>query len=353
MKTWVNDKPTWGSVTTTVTSGEKDKSHGRPARVKMEATVTKPMALPAAITARIQDQNGWDFDGDSTPTMTIYNPDGSVLHKAVPTPAKNFPALGTNTNMWGGSRFAMPADFTVPEGAKIVVEMEFHSRSDTEVTNSSFEGPLGPGDLSMFDYPEKTEWLTAPVANPELPKRCGLRIAIVGDQSRSLVYGDKDGWEASRDAAKALVAGLSGTPTKVGIFSFASQAPASGKEGVGTTWTKAPGVDSARDVNNQEELKDITSAIDGWNTRDLASGEGATNWAHGLKQLQGQNYDVVYFITDGMPTLSFPNDARQGFGAFMDEQALNAAIDEANKLKKLVRGSFRSLSDSVLEPVIS
>ena len=59
----------------------------------------------------------------------------------------------------------------------------------------------------------------------------------------------------------------------------------------------------------------------------------ATNWEAGLKQVKDHDYDVVYFITDGMPTTSSTIKSQGIGGEFVQASALNDAIKAANELK--------------------
>lgn len=333
-QTW-NAETQWGRQSTAVTPGEPGKVNSR---IVMERSVDRDTIIRGTIDARLQHQNGWDLDGAQQARLTVFGPGNAVLHtQTLSANASNKVAALEAGNGWGGVRFVLPNDVSVPAGSRVAVEMSFHGRGKNAdaVRDPSFEGPLGPGDLKLIMYPTDTSWLHEPTPNPPLPKRCGLRIAIVGDQSESLSYGDQNGWDASRKAAKELIDALQGTPSKVGIYSFASYAPASGRPGVGET--AGTSGEEALNVNDPEGRRRLNKAIDEWAQNQLPGLGGSTNWEAGLSQLKGKGYDVVYFITDGIPTLN--NDAASKYrlnalGTFPDAYALNSAIDAANELKR-------------------
>ncbi|MFD5868273.1 SpaA isopeptide-forming pilin-related protein [Corynebacterium sp. NPDC060344] len=161
-------------------------------------------------------------------------------------------------------------------------------------------------------------WISPkPAANPAMPEKCGLNIALVFDVSNSI---NTDGLEQSKRSAKAVVDGLAGTPTTVGLFNFA---------------TNAPGVPAATQVEpisvaDRGGVDALKSRIDGLSIPGYPV--GGTNWEGGLAQVPAGTYDVVYFITDGLPTT---NESRTGgdYGSITHANDLNDAIAAANRLK--------------------
>ena len=143
--------------------------------------------------------------------------------------------------------------------------------------------------------------------NPPLPEKCGgLSMALVFDVSGSI---KDEGLAQSKEAGKAVVEALEDTRTDIGIYSFASTAPAKGL----TNLDKTPS-------SEQQKLKDHidTLAIPKTN-RD-------TNWEKGLGQVKGKGYSVVYLITDGEPNKH--GDAEGG-----KTDSVQAAVKAANELK--------------------
>lgn len=186
-----------------------------------------------------------------------------------------------------------------------------------------------PEPEKPLEFPRAPESAIAPrVANPNVPKRCGLRIAIVADMSSSLSHGDTNGWEASRQAANAMVDSLQSSFAQVGIYNFGSTAPARLNVGDGTTADEEV---PYFDVRDSDGVAKVREAIDQWGG-GVKDGE-YTNWEAGLQQVQGQGYDLVYFITDGMPTTDAASAEKNYQSAFMGIQSLNAAVKAANVLK--------------------
>ncbi|MGV3113115.1 SpaA isopeptide-forming pilin-related protein [Corynebacterium freneyi] len=161
-------------------------------------------------------------------------------------------------------------------------------------------------------------WISPkPAPNPPMPEKCGLNIALVFDVSNSI---NADGLEQSKRSAKAVIDGLAGTPSTIGLFNFATNAPGAASA------TQAEPV-SVADAGGVSALK---SKID---QLFLPGGNyGGTNWEGGLSQIPAGVYDVVYFITDGVPTT---NQSRTGndYGSLTHANDLNDAIAAANRLK--------------------
>lgn len=178
-----------------------------------------------------------------------------------------------------------------------------------------------PKPPEIISPPDGAQWVHGRVPNPPMPQRCGLRIAVVADLSTSLNYADSNGFTESKKAANALIDSLAGTPAELGIYNFAGGAP---RNPGGSTHGQNPPYISLQSDDGVSRAKSIVS---NWN------GNGSTNWEAGLKQVAAGNYDVVYFITDGMPTYSSRSTELGLGGEFVQESALNQAIDAANELK--------------------
>ncbi|AYJ33267.1 VWA domain-containing protein [Corynebacterium xerosis] len=161
-------------------------------------------------------------------------------------------------------------------------------------------------------------WISPkPAPNPPMPEKCGLNIALVFDVSNSI---NSDGLDESKRSAKAVVDGLAGTPSTIGLFNFATYAPGAAAA------TQAEPI-SVADAGGVSALKAKIDQlfIPGGN-------RGGTNWEGGLSQIPAGAYDVVYFITDGVPTT---NESRTGndYGSITHANDLNDAIAAANRLK--------------------
>ncbi|MDK8824112.1 LPXTG cell wall anchor domain-containing protein [Corynebacterium coyleae] len=213
----------------------------------------------------------------------------------------------------------------VEKGATLTAISRFSDRPGSIDTTITVKGtkyqPKAP-DTKPITRPSDEKWLVERLPNPKLVEKCGLKVAIVADLSTSLKYADTDGFDASRQAATTMVDALAGTPTEVGIYHFGTFA----------------GTDTdAVSVQNPKGVETVKNAIKKWNWNKNNS---ATNWEGGLKEVQNKNYDVVYFITDGMPTWDDtgwqPLNNKNGgpaTGAFVQETSLNQAIIAANALK--------------------
>jgi Mg-chelatase subunit ChlD len=137
-----------------------------------------------------------------------------------------------------------------------------------------------------------------PAANNPLSDKCGLNIVLVVDRSGSTKDFDSD----YKDAANAFVNGMVGTPSKIGIVTFA---------------------DSASVLSN---YVDVSGGPGGLNTliNGLPTPNGLTNWQDALETTNSSFTapDLAVFITDGNPT------KHNGSGNDLDN-----AITAANTLK--------------------
>ena len=120
--------------------------------------------------------------------------------------------------------------------------------------------------------------------NPAAPTKCGQDIAFVFDLSSSI---GADGLQKSKEAGKEIVQALNDTPTRIGIYNFGTTAPAD-ENG-----------DAMIEIQEPGSADDLTQAIEKMNHPYPGVG---TNWDRGIGQIPEDTYDVVYFITDGLPT---------------------------------------------------
>lgn len=200
------------------------------------------------------------------------------------------------------------------ENKQLAVELDVYGTKATE-----------PDEPPIISPPDGAKWVHGRVANPQPPLRCGLRIALVVDLSTSLNFADPNGFAKSKEAANAFIDALGGTPAELGIYNFATGASANPK---GTTLGQQPPFIS---MQSQDGVNKAKSVVSNW---AYNPGNGSTNWEAGLNQVKSQNYDVVYFITDGMPTTSSTIQKKGISGEYVQASALNDAILAANELKK-------------------
>jgi hypothetical protein len=123
-------------------------------------------------------------------------------------------------------------------------------------------------------------------ANPALPGACGLRVTVVLDRSGSIA---PDEAAAMTTATLGFVDALAGTPTRLGVASFATAAPAAGASDLAPTVLDDPAGVAA-----------VRAAI-----LALARPDGTdrhTNWDAALRATVGRA-DLVVLLTDGNPTV--------------------------------------------------
>lgn len=145
--------------------------------------------------------------------------------------------------------------------------------------------------------------------NPPLPGECGLNIALLIDVSGSIT----PFLNQVKAAANGFVDALTGTPSSIALFSFA---------------TDASTVLPATTVSDMNGANIVKTAING-----LTSG-GATNWDAGLFQIASSSttFDAVIMLTDGNPTVYGPPPA-QGPGDRTRFREVENGIFSANAVK--------------------
>lgn len=218
----------------------------------------------------------------------------------------------------------------VPKDAVFTLTNNLAENRKLKVTLDVYGVPKStPEQPEIISPPDGAHWVHGRVPNPPMPQRCGLRVAVVADFSTSLKYADTNAFRASRNAANNLIDALAGTPAEIGLYNFATRAP---QVPNATTHKQNPAYqnrDPYISLWNAQGVKEAKDVVSKW-----TNGGGSTNWEAGLLQVADGNYDVVYFITDGMPTFSSKSRELGLGGEFVQASALNQAIDAANDLKK-------------------
>ena len=166
-------------------------------------------------------------------------------------------------------------------------------------------------------------WLPASEKNPPLPQRCGINVALVFDTSDSLLQ-HPQGPKASRVAGHSIINALEGTGSNMAIYNFAS--PARRVNDIHA---------DKQSLNDEEGVKKLRAALDGFNATFTRSEHGGTNYQAGLKQVPNGEFDVIYFITDGLPTTNNTDYPGEGFdnGNQINKSDLSLAVRAANELK--------------------
>ncbi|MGO2215247.1 MAG: VWA domain-containing protein [Corynebacterium casei] len=185
----------------------------------------------------------------------------------------------------------------------------FRSAFSMFSTASDYYNPTPASDVKNF-WAHRNR-----VENPAVAQRCGLNVALVFDVSNSIE--NIGGLPASKQAGRTVVEALRGASgTKLGIFNFDTD-----------SLTMHEGYDMVTQPNQ---------AINTINSLRIAhNGTGGTNWEGGLKRVNDSSikYDVVYFITDGVPTTNNSKNPTNDLGYNTHNQDIYKAIDQANTLK--------------------
>nr|WP_249776529.1 DUF5979 domain-containing protein [Leifsonia sp. C5G2] len=120
--------------------------------------------------------------------------------------------------------------------------------------------------------------LAQSLQNPAVQQMCGLRIALVLDQSGSMAGAKQTALKA---AANDVVTSLTGTPSTLAVYTFSD--------------TTGPSI-AATSTASASAAQPLHTFING-----LATPSGYTNWDRGLGQV-GSGFDLVILLTDGNPT---------------------------------------------------
>lgn len=154
--------------------------------------------------------------------------------------------------------------------------------------------PEASADFSGTWPPAGTGW-QGPIANPAMPAACGMRVALLLDRSTS-IEGHQSQYNA---AAAAIVNGLSGSPSSVGVWSFGTDSSSGGTAtypAIAFT-SVAGGPTSVGAMAVKSKITQVTNAI--------GSGTQYTNYEAGLAAVRagaGAAPDLVVMLTDGAPT---------------------------------------------------
>jgi len=135
--------------------------------------------------------------------------------------------------------------------------------------------------------------------NPPLPDKCGLNVALLFDLSGSIGSNITD----LRAAGRSFVTALTGTPSSVAVYTFATHAPASKPANSNLPLTSVATAASASTV---------TAKINGLSVE--SGSEAGTNWDQGIWQIASSSarYDVALVLTDGNPTFYGPKASGPG-----------------------------------------
>lgn len=204
-----------------------------------------------------------------------------------------------------------PADVRAGRTARQTVEIgkAYGYNSDGSVRTKSD---------ATFDRESNDTWASSKT-NPAMVNSCGLKVGILVDLSSSM----SDSIGSLKTAAKSFITSLKDTPSTMSIFTFADASPALNMEAP-TTGSLAVSTD----------VTALNSAVDAF----VVNKDQGTNWDAGFRAVTAANrdLDVLLVLTDGMPTLYYPNDASaiaDGPGGSTNFGTVEAAIFSANTLK--------------------
>ncbi len=155
--------------------------------------------------------------------------------------------------------------------------------------------------------------------NPDFPAQCGINVAIVHDLSNSVTDAQLVSLKA---ASQSFVDSLTGTPSAVSTFTFASNAPATGATNTTLPLTSVATAAGATSVKNK--IAGFTKP---------GGNAGGTNWDRGFAQVaeSTSSFDVAVLITDGNPT--FYGQNVEGPGSRTRFREVENGIFSANAIK--------------------
>jgi uncharacterized repeat protein (TIGR01451 family) len=257
-------------------------------------------------------------------------PDGAVF---TATAVSGSPAGGPFTCTTSGGNatcvISVPKGFTwnvqetvAPSGYYLNPSLDF-GKSDN-LTTAAYKFNTGlvnadidvPGPVANGGYPDLNNkgnnfsgLLATSVDNPQVAPQCGLKIALVLDQSHSMSHNGKQA--LLKSSANNAITALTGTPSNVAIYTFGAD--------VGPNAPSA----STLTAGSAQSLHNFVNALP-------ASPPGLkTNWDAGLHQVPA-GYNMVIFLTDGAPS-AYANGLGNGGLTFF--QYVEQGIYSANALK--------------------
>ena len=262
-----------GAATNDVTGTAADVAPLPGVRLGLFATETgaTPVAQPWATCNS-------DADGDCSFTIPDTqvggaNRDLRFWVKQVAAPA----GWTVNAQLRTGSPFATPStttNYAFRTGLELRAGVTY-----TSLTNFMRR----PGSTTITARDSSGIWQQS-LTNPALDQACGLDIALVLDLSGS-VAGDLPALKA---AADSVIDALTGTPSRVALFSFSSLSPAD----------QGANIPQLRPVATPDQAAGVKSSYANWGST------GGTNWDDALYTVAqaAPRYDAAIVITDGNPT---------------------------------------------------
>ena len=261
-----------------------------------DADAVVPSADPVPGTLTINtggDRVGGDVAGAAGAVFSLYT-DADLTVPATPATCGPTNASGVcSVSLPPGTFYAV--ETTAPLGFETLPQLA----TDPDDTPRDYTNKIGPititsgnnltipnnTGLSTSDYNYNSGKYANRRVNPPLPSVCGFNIALVLDMSGSI---DDTEFGQMKAAADDFVTSLGGTPSSVGVYPFATAAPAAGNTNLAAT-----------SVSTAAGVATVTNAID---TLVKPTDGSSTNWDAALAQIPS-GYDLVMVLTDGNPTV--------------------------------------------------
>ncbi|MET7832652.1 VWA domain-containing protein [Micromonospora sediminicola] len=210
---------------------------------------------------------------------------------------------------------------SAPDGWRVVDSLVTGNGSSAPFQSTPYNGVFtgAVANNQTYTFPVETTGNTNRTArgpvwaderdNPALPGSCGLHVALLIDVSGSI----RPDLPVVKNAANGFVDALTGTPSEIALYTFATDATA---------------VLNPTPVSDQAGANTVKDAING-----LTAG-GTTNWDQGLWQIAAApfDYDAVIILTDGNPTVYGPPPV-QGSGSYTRFVEVENGIFSANAVK--------------------
>lgn len=229
-------------------------------------------------------------------------------------------------------------EFVLPDGVAVeagdTIRIRIYGINSTDLYYYGTEHRVSACGNPIKALPPNTDGFEDALPNPPTKKKCGQKIALIFDLSNSIERDGVNGLQNTKDAGEEIVKRLTGTPTELGIYNFASDAPRGDNKD-----NESDALD-LQDPNNAETLTQKIKAM----TLNSGSWEGGTNWEGALKRVKDKEYDTVYLVTDGEPTAVNGWRSEWASGTYFGDYAgdpgrvthfrdINKAIIAANALK--------------------
>jgi hypothetical protein len=209
------------------------------------------------------------------------------------------PLVGSSDNFFYAEEVAAPAGWSVADVWGSATDYLRYNSGAVRSSNADRVRNLPPAGRTWPDIRD----------NPTAPQKCGLDIRMIFDVSHSISDSEL---ATFKDAGKGAITALEGTPSRVSLSRFASQAAE---------------VQPLTSVTTTSSADTVRAAIDGL---DRSGFGDYTNWDRALwgSATSGETYDVALILTDGDPTVygDLPTGDTQ-------RRQVEEAIHSANALK--------------------